>query len=213
MTRTGWASSTTTTTTAASTWATRARNTRARSCRRGAPTSCSRSRSTPTSTCWCTGSGCGSSTRAVHETPAAQELDRDYRGLRRDRRLDRARDRGGEPARRDQGAQGGRLMVPALVQLINLTRDPGAGDFFFVLVWAVCTLLLAAFYCYRMFQRQLFQHLWSSCIQPRSKARPDAARVSGWRPGSRWCPAWASCTTVNRRRPWSSSSVWSCSSW
>src|SRR5256885_109876 len=152
-TRTGWASSTTIITTAASTWATRARNTRARSCRRGASTSCSRSRSTPTSTCWCTGSGCGSSTRAVHETPAAQELDRDRGGLRRDRRLDRARDRGGEPARRDQGAQGGRLMVPALVQLINLTRDPGAGDFFFVLIWAVCTLLLVAFYCYRMFQR------------------------------------------------------------
>jgi len=25
-------------------------------------------------------------------------------------------------------------MAPALVQLINLSRDPGAGDFFFVLI-------------------------------------------------------------------------------
>jgi len=44
-------------------------------------------------------------------------------------------------------------MAPALVQLINLTRDPGAGDFFFVLIWAVGTVLLVAYYCYRMFQR------------------------------------------------------------
>jgi hypothetical protein len=44
-------------------------------------------------------------------------------------------------------------MVPALVHLLNLTRDPGVGDFFFVLIWAVGTLLLVAFYCYRMFQR------------------------------------------------------------
>ena len=44
-------------------------------------------------------------------------------------------------------------MAPALVELINLTRDPGAGDFFFVLIWAVCTLLLVGYYCYRMFQR------------------------------------------------------------
>jgi hypothetical protein len=44
-------------------------------------------------------------------------------------------------------------MAPAIVQLINITRDPGAGDFFFVLVWAVATLLLVAYYCYRMFQR------------------------------------------------------------
>src|SRR6266576_2334273 len=153
MTRTAWASSTTTITTAASTWATLAKNTRARSCRRGAPTSSSRSRSTPTSTCWSTGSGCGSNTRVAHETPAAQELDRDRPGLRRDRRPHRDGDRGGEPAGRDQGAQGGGLMAPALVHLLNLTRDPGAGDFFFVLVWAVCTLLLVAFYCYRMFQR------------------------------------------------------------
>ena len=44
-------------------------------------------------------------------------------------------------------------MVLLLVQLLNLTRDPGVGDFFFVLVWAVCSLLLVAYYCYRMFQR------------------------------------------------------------
>ena len=37
--------------------------------------------------------------------------------------------------------------------LLNVTRDPGAGDFFFVLVWALGTLLLVAYYCYRMFQR------------------------------------------------------------
>ncbi|HXN02954.1 MAG TPA: hypothetical protein VN973_13845 [Candidatus Dormibacteraeota bacterium] len=44
-------------------------------------------------------------------------------------------------------------MAPALVELINLTRDPGAGDFFFVLIWALGTLLLVAYYFYRMFQR------------------------------------------------------------
>ena len=44
-------------------------------------------------------------------------------------------------------------MVLLLVHLLNLTRDPGVGDFFFVLVWAVCSLLLVAYYCYRMFQR------------------------------------------------------------
>jgi hypothetical protein len=44
-------------------------------------------------------------------------------------------------------------MVLLLVELLNLTRDPGVGDFFFVLVWAVCSLLLVAYYCYRMFQR------------------------------------------------------------
>jgi hypothetical protein len=44
-------------------------------------------------------------------------------------------------------------MAPALVELINLTRDPGAGDFFFVLIWALGTLALVAYYCYRMFQR------------------------------------------------------------
>jgi hypothetical protein len=37
--------------------------------------------------------------------------------------------------------------------LINLTRDPGHGDFFFVLIWAVFSLLLVGYYCYRMFQR------------------------------------------------------------
>jgi hypothetical protein len=44
-------------------------------------------------------------------------------------------------------------MIPAIVELLNLTRDPGAGDFLFVLIWAVCTILLVAYYCYRMFQR------------------------------------------------------------
>jgi hypothetical protein len=45
------------------------------------------------------------------------------------------------------------MMSPALVELLNLTRDPGAGDFFFVLIWALGTLALIAYYCYRMFQR------------------------------------------------------------
>ena len=44
-------------------------------------------------------------------------------------------------------------MVLALVELINLGRDPGAGDFFFVLIWAVASLLLVAYYCFRMLQR------------------------------------------------------------
>jgi hypothetical protein len=44
-------------------------------------------------------------------------------------------------------------MALLLVPLINLTRDPGPGDFFFVLIWAVGTLLLLAYYCFRMFQR------------------------------------------------------------
>ena len=44
-------------------------------------------------------------------------------------------------------------MLPQVVYLLNLGRDPGAGDFFFVLIWAVCSLLLVAYYCYRMFQR------------------------------------------------------------
>ena len=45
------------------------------------------------------------------------------------------------------------MMAPAMVELINLSRDPGPGDFLFVLIWAVCTILLVAYYCYRMFQR------------------------------------------------------------
>ena len=45
------------------------------------------------------------------------------------------------------------MTTPAIAELINLTRDPGAGDFLFVLIWAVCTLLIVAFYVYRMFQR------------------------------------------------------------
>jgi hypothetical protein len=44
-------------------------------------------------------------------------------------------------------------MSPLIVYLLNLNRDPGAGDFFFVLIWAVGSLLLVAYYCYRMFQR------------------------------------------------------------
>jgi hypothetical protein len=44
-------------------------------------------------------------------------------------------------------------MMFAFVWLINVYRDPGPGDFLFVLIWAVCTLLLVAYYCYRMFQR------------------------------------------------------------
>jgi hypothetical protein len=44
-------------------------------------------------------------------------------------------------------------MALLVVELINLTRDPGPGDFFFVLIWAVGTLLLVAYYCFRMFQR------------------------------------------------------------
>jgi len=44
-------------------------------------------------------------------------------------------------------------MVSAIVELLNLTRDPGPGDFLFVLIWAICSLGLVAFYCYRMFQR------------------------------------------------------------
>ena len=40
-----------------------------------------------------------------------------------------------------------------LIYLLNLTRDPGVGDFVFVLIWAVGTLLILAYYCYRMFQR------------------------------------------------------------
>lgn len=43
--------------------------------------------------------------------------------------------------------------MAALLPLINLTRDPGPGDFLFVLIWAVCTLLLVAYYCYLMFRR------------------------------------------------------------
>jgi hypothetical protein len=43
--------------------------------------------------------------------------------------------------------------VPGLIYLLNLTRDPGPGDFFFVLIWAVATLGILAYYCYRMFQR------------------------------------------------------------
>jgi hypothetical protein len=43
--------------------------------------------------------------------------------------------------------------VLLIVYLLNLNRDPGLGDFFFVLVWAVGTLLLVSYYVYRMTQR------------------------------------------------------------
>lgn len=44
-------------------------------------------------------------------------------------------------------------MIPAFVYLLDLYRDPGPGDFLFVTLWAVCSLLLVAYYVYRMFQR------------------------------------------------------------
>lgn len=44
-------------------------------------------------------------------------------------------------------------MTLALAQLLNLTRDPGPGDFLFVLIWAVCSIAIVAYYLYRMFQR------------------------------------------------------------
>ena len=45
------------------------------------------------------------------------------------------------------------MAILSPVLLLNLTRDPGLGDFFFVLVWAVTTLLLVSYYCYKMIQR------------------------------------------------------------
>jgi hypothetical protein len=39
------------------------------------------------------------------------------------------------------------------VFLFNFSRDPGLGDFVFVVIWAAATLLLVAYYCYRMTQR------------------------------------------------------------
>src|SRR5919108_3692191 len=142
MIRTGSASSATTTTTGASTSGIPGRSTWARSCRPGVRRDCCPSPSIRTSICWSTGSGSGSSTRACRETPTAEEPDRYHRGLRHPGGVYGAGDRLREPARRHQGAQGGRMMGPALVELINLTRDPGAGDFLFVLIWAVCTILL-----------------------------------------------------------------------
>lgn len=44
-------------------------------------------------------------------------------------------------------------MVSQLVYLFNFSRDPGLGDFVFVFIWAAATLLLVAYYCYRMTQR------------------------------------------------------------
>ncbi len=44
-------------------------------------------------------------------------------------------------------------MVPAVIYLLNLSRDPGPGDFFFVALWALATLLLVSYYIYRMTQR------------------------------------------------------------
>jgi hypothetical protein len=44
-------------------------------------------------------------------------------------------------------------MVELMVYLFTFTRDPGPGDFVFVVLWAVTTLLLVSYYCYRMTQR------------------------------------------------------------
>ena len=44
-------------------------------------------------------------------------------------------------------------MIDLQVRLLNFNRDPGLGDFVFVLIWAAATLLLVAYYCYRMTQR------------------------------------------------------------
>ncbi len=41
----------------------------------------------------------------------------------------------------------------SVVYLLNLSRDPGPGDFFFVGLWALATLLLVSYYVYRMTQR------------------------------------------------------------
>ncbi len=40
----------------------------------------------------------------------------------------------------------------AVVFLLNF-GETGPGDFVFVVIWAVATLLLASYYCYRMTQR------------------------------------------------------------
>jgi hypothetical protein len=44
-------------------------------------------------------------------------------------------------------------VLALLAYLFNFSRDPGLGDFIFVLIWAGATLLLVAYYCYRMTQR------------------------------------------------------------
>jgi hypothetical protein len=44
-------------------------------------------------------------------------------------------------------------MESLLVYLANFNRDPGLGDFVFVIIWAVTTLLIVSYYCYRMTQR------------------------------------------------------------
>lgn len=44
-------------------------------------------------------------------------------------------------------------MLELLAYLFNFSRDPGLGDFVFVVIWAGATLLLVAYYCYRMTQR------------------------------------------------------------
>ena len=44
-------------------------------------------------------------------------------------------------------------MLPLLLYLLNFERDPGPGDFVFVLIWGLTTLLLVAYYCYKMTQR------------------------------------------------------------
>jgi hypothetical protein len=44
-------------------------------------------------------------------------------------------------------------VLSLIAYLFNFNRDPGPGDFVFVVIWAVSTLLLVAYYCYRMTQR------------------------------------------------------------
>ncbi len=42
--------------------------------------------------------------------------------------------------------------MDGVVFLLNF-GETGPGDFFFVLIWAVATLLIASYYCYRMMRR------------------------------------------------------------
>lgn len=42
--------------------------------------------------------------------------------------------------------------MESVVFLLNF-GETGPGDFVFVVIWAVATLLIASYYCYRMTQR------------------------------------------------------------
>lgn len=42
--------------------------------------------------------------------------------------------------------------MAATVFLLNF-GETGPGDFIFVLIWALATVLIASYYCYRMTQR------------------------------------------------------------